>query len=120
VRPPDVSWYTDANGIAWVRGAEDKNAQGRYVVDEEEGVSVSKTLGTMGFDGRFYFLLPEGTSIPNELDIRPTPSRRDPGHHSIRNLKLLRRDTYEGYLDNLARAALAQVVKLDKQSLHFA
>ena len=120
VRPPDVTWFTDANGIAWIRGVEDKDSKGRFLVRKKEGVSVSTKLGGMGFEGRFYFLLPQGTPIPGGLDVLPTPTVSDDGHHSIRCLNLLRRDTYEGYLDNLARSALSKAIELKKQSLHFA
>jgi hypothetical protein len=87
-------------------------------VSWKEGVSVSTAPGGFGYSGWFYFLLPEGTSIPGSLDIKPTPTRNDPGHHSIRCRNLMRQDAYEGALDTLARLALAKAVEARKQSFH--
>ncbi|MDP9125514.1 MAG: hypothetical protein M3N82_13090 [Pseudomonadota bacterium] len=54
--------------------------------------------------------------MPGSLDVKPTPTRNDPGHHSIRCRTLMRLDAYEGALDTLARAALAKAVEAGKQS----
>ncbi len=119
VRAPDVTWFTDANKLDWVHGVQDKDEHSRYIAKRKEGVSVSTNKGGLGYDGRCYFLLPEGTSVPAALDVLPTPTQRDAGHHSIRCLTLLRRDAYEGHLDTLARAAVARAVELGKTVLHF-
>ena len=116
VRAPDVTTFEDNAGTAWVRGVEDRNTQDRAVVSWKEGVSVSTTPGGFGYSGWFYFLVPEGTSVPGSLDVKPTPTRNDPGHHSIRCRTLMRLDAYEGALDTLARAALAKAVEAGKQS----
>ncbi|HOB94190.1 MAG TPA: hypothetical protein PK306_08110 [Aquabacterium sp.] len=119
VRAPDLTWFTDANGHDWVRGVQDKDAQGRFMVKKKEGVSVSSNKGGFGYTGWCYFLLPEGTDVPAPLDVLHTPTQNDDGHHSIRCLNLLRRDAYEGHLDTLARAAVARAVEQGKTVLHF-
>lgn len=119
VRAPDVTSFTDQQGVAWVRGVQDRDSSGRPVVNWKQGVSVSTARGGFGYTGWFYFLLPEGTAVPDSLDVTHTPSSHDDGHHSIRCRNLMRKDAYEGALDNLARAALARAVELDKQSLYF-
>lgn len=118
VRAPDITTFTDDRGTVWVRGVEDRDDRGRAFISSKEGVSVSATRGGFGYKGWFYFLLPEGTPVPDSLDVRHTPSRNDSGHYSIRCRNLMRRDAYEGALDNLARAALARAVELRKQSLY--
>lgn len=57
VRPPDVTWFSDDNGVKWIRGIEDREG----APDWREGVSTSMTRGRFGYQGRFYFLLPVGT-----------------------------------------------------------
>lgn len=116
VRAPDVTTFKDGAGVTWVRGVEDRNAQNRAEVSWKEGVSVSTAPGGFGYSGWFYFLVPEGTSVPDSLDVKPTPTRNDPGHHSIRCRNLMRLDAYEGALDTLARLALAKAVEAGKQS----
>lgn len=117
-RAPDVTTFTDDRGTVWVRGVEDRDDRGRPFISWKEGVSVSTARGGFGYKGWFYFLLPEGTPIPDSLDVRHTPSRNDDGHHSIRCRNLMRRDAYEGALDNLARAAVARAVEIAKRSLY--
>lgn len=116
VRAPDVTTFTDREGTSWVRGVEDRDSHNKPFVSWKEGVSVSTEPGGFGYEGWFYFLVPKGTTIPESLDVKPTPSRTDPGHHSIRCRNLMRRDAYEGALGNLTRAALAKAVELGKQS----
>ena len=116
VRPPDVTTFTDREGMIWVRGVEDKDDHNRPFVSWKEGASVSTQAGGFGYEGWFYFLLPGGTPIPGSLDVEPTPTRNDPGHHSIRCRNLMRRDAYEGALGVLTRAALAKGVEQGKQS----
>jgi hypothetical protein len=118
VRAPDITTFTDDQGTIWVRGVDDKDGKGRAFISWKEGVSVSKARGGFGYKGWFYFLLPEGTAIPDSLDVKHTPSRNDDGHYSIRCRILMRRDAYEGALDNLARAAIAKAVEIKKQSLY--
>lgn len=115
-RAPDVTTFEDRAGTVWVRGVEDRDARHRPEVSWKEGVSVSTSPGGFGYSGWFYFLVPEGTPIPDSLDVAATPTRRDPGHHSIRCRNLMRQDAYEGALDTLARAALAKAVEASKQS----
>ena len=120
VRAPDVTTFEDRAGTVWVRGVEDRDAQNRAEVSWKEGVSVSSAPGGFGYSGWFYFLVPEGTSVPASLDVKSTPSRSDSGHHSIRCRTLMRLDAYEGALNSLARAALAKAVEAGKQSFrHF-
>ena len=113
-RAPDVTWFSDANGIDWIRGVEDRENTPNW----REGISTSTTCGRMGYLGKFYFLLPKGTPVDASLDVKHTPEDDDEGHYSIRCRSLMRRDAYEGALNNLARAALAKAVELGKQSLH--
>ena len=120
VRLPDVTTINDDQGTTWVRGVQDRDGKGRAYVSWKEGVSVSTARGGFGYKGWFYFLLPEGTPIPISLDVQHTPSRRDEGHHSIRCRNLMRRDAYDGAMDNLARAAVARAVELSRQSLYHA
>jgi len=110
VRPPDITTETDSGGGIWVRGVND---------DDTEGVSISTSRGGFGYSGWAYFLLPEGTDIHEGLDVAPTPTRRDPGHYSIRCRNRMRMDAYEGALDTLARIAIAKAVELGKKSLYF-
>lgn len=120
LRAPDVTTFKDKTGTVWVRGIEDRNAQNRAEVSWKEGVSVSTAPGGFGYTGWFYFLVPEGTFVPGSLDVKPTPTRNDPGHHSIRCRNLMRKDAYEGALDTLARLALAKAVEAGKSSFrHF-
>ena len=119
VRAPDITTFADQSGTEWVRGVEDRDGSNRAFVSWKEGVSVSTAPGGFGYKGWFYFLLPQGTPVPSSLDVKHTPTRNDDGHHSIRCRNLMRRDAYEGALDNLARAAIAKAVELGKQSLHF-
>lgn len=114
VRLPDVTWFSDDNGVEWIRGVEDREG----APDWREGVSTSMTRGGFGYQGRFYFLLPKGTAVDPSLDIKHTPEDDDKGHYSIRCKNLMRRDAYEGALNNLARAALAKAVELGKQSVY--
>lgn len=114
LRQPDVTWFTDANGVDWIRGVEDPGG----APDWREGVSTSTTCGRFGYLGRFYFLLPKDTPVSAALDIAHTPEDDDPGHHSIRCKNLMRRDAYEGALNTLARAAIAKAVELGKQSVY--
>jgi hypothetical protein len=115
VRAPDVTTFTHRDGTTWVRGVEDRDDRDIPFISWKEGVSASAEPGGFGYEGWFYFLLPKGTAIPESLDVRPTPTRSDPGHHSIRCRNLMRRDAYEGALSNLTRAALAKAVELGKK-----
>jgi hypothetical protein len=101
-----------------MRGVEDRDDRSRPFISWKEGVSVSTAPGGFGYKGWFYFLLPEGAPIPDSLDVRHTPTRNDNGHYSICCRNRMRRDAYEGALDNLARAALARAVELGKRSLY--
>ena len=76
------------------------------------------TRGRFGYQGRFYFLPPVGTPVDPSLDVKHTQEEDDEGHYSIRCKNLMRQDTYEGALNNLARAALAKAVELGKQSVY--
>lgn len=116
VRAPDVTTFKDSEGVVWVRGVEDRNAQSRAEVSWKEGVSVSTSPGGFGYSGWFYFLVPKDTAIPESLDLRATPTRSDPGHYSIRCRNLMRKDAYEGALNTLARLALAKAVEAGKSS----
>ncbi|MCO6455451.1 MAG: hypothetical protein J5I93_09145 [Pirellulaceae bacterium] len=118
VRAPDVTTISNDQGT-WVRGVEDRDDRGRAFVSAKEGVSLSAGRGGFGYRGWFYFLLPQGTPIPDSLDIRHTPSRNNDDHYSLRCRNLMRQDAYEGALDTLARAALAKAVELARQSLYF-
>ena len=114
-RAADVTTF-DKEQATWVRGVSDRDGSNKPFVSAKEGVSVSKTAGGFGYQGWFYFLLPEGTDLPASLDVKATPTRKDPGHHSIRCLNQMRQDAYEGALDNLTRAALAKAVEAGKKS----
>jgi hypothetical protein len=92
VRAPDVTTFTDRQGTVWVRGVDDRDDHERPFVSWKEGVSVSTEPGGFGYEGWFYFLVPKGTPISESLDVKPTPTRSDPGHHSIRCRNLMRRD----------------------------
>lgn len=116
VRAPDVTTFKDSEGVVWVRGVEDRNAQNRAEVSAKEGLSVSTSAGGFGYSGWFYFLLPTGTSVPASLDAKATPTHNDPGHYSIRCLNRMRLDAYEGALDTMARSALAKAVEAGKPS----
>ena len=117
-RAPDVTTFKDSAGTVWVRGVEDRGAHNRAEVSWKEGVSVSTSPGGFGYSGLFYFLVPEGTPVPDSLDVKATPTHKDPGHHSIRCRNLMRQDAYEGALDAMARAALAKAVEAGKPSFH--
>ena len=117
-RAPDVTTITDANKVQWVRGVNeiDEHTKKSFV-SADEGVSLYKTPGKFGYDLWFYSLLPQGTPVPDAFDVVQTG--RDPNHYSIRCKNMLRRDVYEGYLNNLARAAIAKSVELGRKSLYF-
>lgn len=117
-RAPDVTTFKDSAGTVRVRGVEDRDAHNRAEVSWKEGVSVSTSPGGFGYSGWFYFLVPEGTPVPDSLDVKATPTRKDPGHHSIRCRNLMRQDAYEGALDAMAHAALAKAVETGKPSFH--
>lgn len=115
-RAPDVTTFTDTNGVTWVRGANETDRNGRNPY-RHEGVSLNTEPGKFGFQGWFYFLLPLHTPIPDSLDVEQTG--RDPNHYSLRCLNRMTVDAYEGALNTFARAALAKAVELRRQSLHF-
>jgi hypothetical protein len=117
VRPPDVTTFKVGEEL-WVHGVQDKES-GRFIVSWKEGVSVSTTVGGFGYSGWFYFLLPQGTAVPDPLDVKHTPTRNDDGHYSIRCKNQMRVDAYKGALDTLARSAIAKAVELSKKSLYF-
>ncbi|HET7332596.1 hypothetical protein [Dyella sp.] len=105
-----------SNTFGWPTLVAPDQRRDRPFISWKKGVSVSTVPGGFGYSGWFYFLIPEGTTIPGALDVKPTPARTDPGHHSIRCRNLMRRDAYEGALGNLTRAVLAKAVELRKQS----
>lgn len=119
VRPSDVTVF-DQDGEKWIRGVNDVKSGGTPWVSWKEGVSVGKSKQAMPYsEGWFDFLLPEGTSIPASLDVKPTPSRSNPDHYSIRLKNQMTQDAYHGALDNLARNAIAKAVELGIPSLYF-
>ena len=108
----------DASSDTWLSGIHDTNkTTGRPVISSSEGVSISADAGKFGFTMWYYFLLPTGTTVPECFDIAQTG--HDKSHYSIRLKNRMRQDSYEGALDNLARAALAKAVELKRQSLMF-
>jgi hypothetical protein len=118
VRAPDVTTFTDSEGVVWVRGVDDVNpATRRRYVSAIEGVSLNTEAGRFGYDTWFYFVLPTGTSIPESLDVTQTGA--DENHYSIRCRNSMKKEAYEGALDTLARAAIAKAVELARQSLLF-
>lgn len=117
-RAPDVTTFTDDTATEWIRGVNDIDPKtGRRYVSPNEGVSLSTTPGKFGYTLWFYFLLPQGTPIPDSLDVIQTG--RDQSHYSIRCKNMLRKDAYQGALDNLARSAIAKAVELKRRSLYF-
>lgn len=84
-RAPDVTWFSDANGVDWIRGVEDRDNTPNW----REGISTSTTCGRMGYLGKFYFLLPKGTPVDASLDVGHTPEDDDEGHYSIRCRSLM-------------------------------
>lgn len=77
-RAPDVTTFKDTNDVIWIRGVNDRNQSNNPYVSWKEGTSLSGTPGCFGYGGWFYFLLPKDTPIPASLDVKHTPSRRDP------------------------------------------
>ncbi|CAI8914812.1 Tse2 family ADP-ribosyltransferase toxin [Methylocaldum szegediense] len=117
-RAPDVTTFTDDTGTEWIRGVNDTDPRtGRHYVSRNEGVSLSTTPGKFGYKFWFYFLLPEGTPVPDSLDVVQTGT--DQSHYAIRCKNLMRKDAYEGALNNLARAAIAKATELKRASLYF-
>lgn len=117
VRKPDVTTFTDVEGQVWIMGVNDLPSPGQPVASTKEGVSLTNKPGKFGYDIWCYLLLPEGTPVPDPLDIKQTGS--DKSHFSIRCKNRMRRDAYEGELNNLARAAIARAVELSRQVLVF-
>jgi hypothetical protein len=116
-RRPDIRTFTDKGGVVWVAGVDDSGPRGeRYI--GSEGVSLSTSPGGFGYRTWFYFLLPQGTPVPAPLEVRHTPSSRDAGHHLLCCRNAMRRDAFEGALDNLARSAIARAVELGRQCLY--
>ncbi|WEN14300.1 hypothetical protein PY254_13785 [Rhodanobacter sp. AS-Z3] len=111
-RPSDVTRFSK-DGKTWVRGVEDIRPDGKHWVSWKEGVSVGSNKQAMPYSkGWFDFLLPKGTSIPASLDVKPTPSRSNPDHYSIRLKNQLTQEAYQDALDTLARNAIAKAVEL--------
>ncbi len=118
-RAPDVTTFTDSNGVTWITGVADIDPDARRrLISSDEGVSLSKAPGKFGYAMWYYFLLPEGTAVPVGFDVVQTGS--DKSHYSIRCINRLRKDSYEGALDNMARAAIAKAVEASRKYLHFA
>lgn len=118
-RAPDVTTFKDTNDIIWIRGVNDRNQSNNPYVSWKEGTSLSGTPGCFGYGGWFYFLLPKDTPIPASLDVKHTPSRRDPNHYSLRCINSMTKTAYEGALNTLARSALAKAVEDKRASLKF-
>lgn len=117
-RAPDVTTFTDNANCEWIRGVEDIDPKNKKpYISANEGVSLNTGPGKFNYERWFYFLLPKGTPIPGSLDIIQTG--KDTSHYAIRCKNMLRKDAYEGALNNLARAALAKAVELKRQSLYF-
>lgn len=117
-REPDVTRVKDSSGDIWVCGIDDVNkSTGKKLISSTEGVSISKDAGKFGFSMWYYFLLPQGTSVPECFDI--TQTGHDISHYSIRLKNRMRQDAYEGALNTFARAALAKAVEQKRQSLTF-
>ena len=114
-RDPDVSTYTVADET-WIHGVEDRDENGKPFVRQSEGVSLNTASGIFGFSGFFYFLLPQGTTIPPSLDVVQSGRK---GHYVIRCRIGMSKVAYEGALDNLARSAIARSVELGKAALNF-
>jgi hypothetical protein len=113
----DVTTYFDGGGVEWVRSVEERNDDGKSYVNDEEGISVTATLGIFGYAGWCYFLLPKTTSVPGGLDIKKTPTDKDPEHRSIRCIAPMTLSAFKGALDTLARAAIAKAVESGRSSL---
>lgn len=118
VRPPDVTMI-NIDGSIFVVGAEDEDGTGARVLKNNEGVSVTGTLGTMGGLGWCYFLLPNDTEVPVSLDIVEDPLDNDPKHRLVRLRNRMRFDAYCGALDNLARNAIVEATKQGRPLIHY-
>lgn len=118
-RAPDVTTFKDGNGIDWVRGVNDRDTYNNPHVSWKEGVSLSGAQGCFGYSGWLYFLLPKDTPVPASLDVKHTPSRRDPNHYSLRCVNLMTKTAHEGALNTLARSAIAKAVEAGRASLIF-
>lgn len=109
-RAPDVKTITDAEGNTWVLGIDE-------FPKRTQGTSLNTAPGKFGYTTWFYFVLPQDTQIPASLAIEQTGADHD--HYSILCKTRMRKDSYEGALDSLARAALAKSVEQKRQSLQF-
>ncbi len=117
-RAPDVTTFKDVANDEWIRGVNDINTKdNKYYVSDKEVVSLSTVPGKFNYSFWFYFLLPKGMPIPGSLDVIQTGT--DKSHYAIRCKNMMRKDAYEGALNNLARAAIVKAVELKRQSLYF-
>ncbi len=117
-RAPDVT-MVNIDGSIFVVGYEDEDGSGNKVLQNNEGVSVTGTFGTMGGLGWCYFLLPNDTEIPVSLDIVEDPLDSDPKHHLVRLRNRMRLDAYQGALDNLARNAIVEAMKQGRSIINY-
>ncbi len=99
-RDPDVT-LTLEEGVEWV-----EPGGGTSLFDKENAIP-----------GSFHqFLIPVGTEYSDELLVLFTGynKRFKANHYQIEVKKKMRIDTFKGYLDNFARAAVAKQCELAK------
>lgn len=117
---------TDANGVQFVKAPDvvlERSADDApWYVLTDGGTSMHDVPGWFGFNDWSYFYVPKGTQYCAEsLFIKPdkrskwNKSKTVKGrHYTIRPKTRMRRDTYFGALDNLARAAIVRSVELGR------
>lgn len=101
VRQPDVEMVQDDEGHEWVRAG--------------GGTSLFDVRGIFKGKSWLSFTIPQGTEIPDSLVIRRThySDKFQATHYQIEaRARMMRKDAFQGALDNLARNAIVRAVEL--------
>lgn len=100
-RLPDVTTYKVGNE-QWVKG---RNSGPEY---EKQGVSINDYSGKFGYEDSFYFRLPKGTDLSDDLSIQQSGA---PDHFVIQCKNNMRMSDFKARLGILAWEAIAEAVR---------